>query len=77
MFALQGDPKKGNGQTTSTSSPDGNGPPLNFVEVLARNLAIAGLDRNVFGYFDELDGMRADALAGKKAPAPPTAQPPG
>ncbi|MBK9265396.1 MAG: hypothetical protein IPM54_37125 [Polyangiaceae bacterium] len=49
-----------------------------LADEMALNKALpADLDRNVFGYFDELAGMRADALAGKKAPTPPTEQPPG
>jgi hypothetical protein len=35
-------PKKGDGQTTSTSSPDGKGPPLTFLEAVTRQMAIAG-----------------------------------
>jgi hypothetical protein len=35
-------PKKGDGKTTDTSSPDGKGPPLTFLEEVARQMAIAG-----------------------------------
>jgi drug/metabolite transporter (DMT)-like permease len=35
-------PKKGDGQTNELSSPDGTGPPLNFLEMLSRNLQYAG-----------------------------------
>ncbi len=62
---------KGDGQTTDTSSPNGKGPPLNFVESLARNLqypgAIARGDTS--GRADDPDGARHGMLGGKNKDA--------
>ncbi|MBK9263210.1 MAG: hypothetical protein IPM54_25830 [Polyangiaceae bacterium] len=70
--AYTGHSMKCDGQTTSTSSPDGNGPPLNFVEVLARNLAIAGAlaSGDTSGSLKDPHGKRYGMLGGKSADGP-------
>jgi hypothetical protein len=70
--ALNGNPKKGDGQTTETSSADGKGPPLSFSEILTRNLSIVGAlaSGDTSGSLKDPNGSRYGMLGGKNVGGP-------
>ena len=59
-------------ETSWTSSPDGHGPPLNFLETLAHNLAIAGAlaSGDTSGSLKDPNGSRYGIPAGKNVGGP-------
>lgn len=63
---------KGDGQTTETSAPNGKGPPLNFAEVLAQNIMLAGriAAGDVSGRLDDPNGTRHGMAGGKNVGGP-------
>lgn len=63
---------KGDGQTTETSAPNGKGPPLNFGELLAQNIMLAGriAAGDVSGRLDDPNGTRHGMAGGKNVGGP-------
>lgn len=72
MMKAMGNPKKGDGQTTVTSSPDGKGKPLSFTEILTRNLSIMAALANgdSSGSLKDLNGERYGMLGGTNVGGP-------
>lgn len=70
--ALGANPKNGDGKTTDTSSKDGKGPPLDFLESLTRNLQYTAALANGDTSADPKDpsGTRFGMLGGKDANGP-------
>lgn len=65
-------PKNGDGQTTTTSSPDGKGKPLSFTEILTRNLSIiaALANADTSGSLKDPNGERYGMVGGTNVGGP-------
>ena len=70
--AAKGDPKKGSSETTTTSSPDGKGPALDFLEQVTRELVIAGAlsAGDTSGSLKDPNGSRYGIPSGKNVGGP-------
>jgi len=64
-------PKKGDGKMTDTSSPDGKGPPLTFLEEVTRQMSIAGqlASGNTTGSLKDPNGSRSGMPGGQNVGA--------